>query len=110
MCALDRRTWLKGALAAPLVGGVPVRAALAAVLDGPTMRRVRPDEPAQATATLRTVVPRAGSYVSRSDFSSATGRTHPAACTIRRCWQSSGNSIRMGWETWSDDGFTRLRA
>jgi FAD/FMN-containing dehydrogenase len=44
MCALDRRTWLKGALAAPLVGGVPVRAALAAVLDGPTMRRVRPDE------------------------------------------------------------------
>src|SRR5438552_1057736 len=45
MCALDRRTLLKGALAAPLVVGVPVLPALAASSDGPTMRRVRPGEP-----------------------------------------------------------------
>lgn len=50
MCALDRRTLLKGALAAPLVGGVPVLPALAASSDGPTMRRVRPGEPGWPSA------------------------------------------------------------
>ncbi|KQR78517.1 hypothetical protein ASG35_08800 [Burkholderia sp. Leaf177] len=73
----------------------------------------------EASATLRTVVPRVGSYVSESDFferdwqDAFWGVHYPRLLAIKKSYDPDGLFFvhhGVNSEAWSDDGFTRLRA
>lgn len=81
--------------------------------------RERAQAIARAMDALRTVAPRAGSYVSESDYflkdwqDAFWGANYPRLAQVKRKYDPDGLFFvrhGVGSEGWSDDGFTRLRA